>query len=153
MAKSSRPKVAKSRRGEAERASEHYLYEVCGCDPAQIRRAIRTKFQSVDFWCCDVMGRAMDGRCYYAQVTAGQNEAVRRRRRKLETIHWNPYDTVLLLQLVETPNPANARKKDFFFRVHRYDYLDGSWSVGDQAWPVPREKFKALKVKMKKAPA
>ena len=141
-----RPKVAKSKRPEAERASEHYLYHVCGCDPAQIRRAIRTKWQSVDFWACDVMGRTREGMCHFAQVTAGQDEAVRVRRRKLEKISWNIYDNVLLLQLVEQQDPANNRRKIFFFRVHHLDWLkpDNGWTVDDVAFPVPKEWFKKL---------
>lgn len=140
-----RPKVAKSRRPEAEKAAEHYLHEVCGCDPAQIRKAVRTKWQSVDFWGSDVMGRTQNGYVYFAQVTAGQIEAVRQRRRKLEKISWNAYETVLLLQMVETPNPANARRKDFYFRVHRYFHQDFEWSVDDEAYKIPREWFQKLK--------
>ena len=141
-----RPKVAKSKRPEAERASEHYLYHVCGCDPAQIRRAIRTKWQSVDFWACDVMGRTLKGMCYFAQVTAGQDEAVRVRRRKLEKISWNMYDNVMLLQLVEQQDPANNRRKLFFFRVHHLDWLkpESLWTVDEVAFPVPKEWFKKL---------
>ena len=138
-----RKKVSKSMRPLAEKASEHYLYHVCGCDIPQIRRAIRTKWQSVDFWACDVMGRTREGRCFFAQVTAGQSEAVRSRRRKLEKISWNAFDTVFVLQLVEQPNPANQRKKDFFFRVHR---LFGTiWFVDSVAYPIPRGWFVKLK--------
>ena len=145
-ASTSRAKVAKSRRSDAERAAEHYLYEVCGCDPKQMRRAVRTKFQSVDFWAADVAARTTQGFCYYAQVTAGQQKAVQQRRRKLEKISWNTFDHVLLLQLVSMPNPANARKKDFFFRIHRYNPVTGKWVVDDIAWPVPRDRFRKLKV-------
>lgn len=139
-----RPKVAKSRRPEAERAGEWYLCRVCGCLPAMIIRAIRTKFQHQDLWGADVMGRTTQGRCWYAQVTAGGNEAVRVRRRKLEAIPWNQFDHVLLLQLVENPDPANARRKQFYFRVHRYDNA-GEWEVDENAWPVPREWFTKLR--------
>jgi len=79
-------------------------------------------------------------------VTAGQDEAVRVRRRKLEKISWNMYDNVLLLQLVEQQDPANNRRKLFFFRVHHLDWLkpDNGWSVDDVAFPVPKEWFKKL---------
>jgi len=144
----SRAKVAKSRRPQAERAAEHYLYEICGCDPQQICRAVRTKWQAVDYWGSDVWGRTKSGDCYYAQVTAGQVEAVRTRRRKLEKISWNEFDTVLLLQLVEQPNPANARRKDFYFRVHIYWHrkTDKPWTVAVEACPVPAMWFKKLRI-------
>jgi len=143
-----RSKVAKSRRPQAERAAEHYLYEICGCDPAQICRAIRTKWQAVDYWGCDVWGRTLGGHCWYAQVTAGQAGAVRERRRKLEKISWNKFDAVLLLQLVEQQNPANARRKDFFFRVHTYWHIKQGehWTVADEACPVPAGWFKKLRI-------
>ena len=141
-----RKTLAKSKRPEAERASEHYLVHVCGCDPEQIRRAIRTKWQSVDFWACDVMGRTKDGMVYFAQVTAGKTEAVRVRRRKLEKISWNIYDNVMVLQLVEQQDPANMRRKQFFFRVHHYDHIGGTWFVDETANLVPREWFKKFQV-------
>lgn len=141
-----RAKVAKTKRSDAERAGEHYLYRICGCDPSQIRRAVRTKWQSVDLWACDVMGRTDLGLCFYAQVTAGQTEAVRTRRRKLEKISWNEYDTVFVLQMVSQPNPANARKTDFYFRIHHYRHLAKKWSVMDEAILIPREWFKKLRV-------
>ena len=147
-----RKKVAKSKRPEAERAAEHYLYEVFGCLPEQIIRAVRTMYQRQDLWASDVMGRAADGRCYFAQATAGGDEAVRVRRRKLEKICWNEYDNVMLLQLVETINPANARRKLFFFRVHVLNRLSKKWVVEEDAHPVPRAWFKKLRVETSKEP-
>jgi len=140
-----RAKVAKSRRPQAERAAEHYLYEICKCLPHTIRRAVRTQWQAVDFWGSDVMGKTEVGINYFAQVTAGQVEAVRTRRRKLEKIPWNCLERVLLLQLVVQPNPANARKQDYYFRVHRLDTQNLIWSVDDEACPVPRAWFVKLK--------
>jgi len=49
-----------------------------------------------------------------------------------------------VLQLVERENPANAKRKDFFFREHRL-WNDGNWTVADDAVPVPRAWFKARK--------
>ena len=140
-----RAKVKKSRRSDAERAGEHYLYNHYGCFPEQIIRAVRTMYQRQDLWASDVMGRDSNGKCYFAQVTAGQDEAVRVRRRKLEKINWNTFDHVMLLQVVETIDPANARKKLFFFRVHNYDHGNNVWSVEDTAEPVPRAWFKKLR--------
>ena len=141
-----RPVVAKSKRSEAERAAEHFIYHVYGCDPNQILRAVRTKYQSVDIWACDVAGRTRQGFCYYAQVTCGQVEAVRTRRRKLEKIHWNEYDTVMVLQMVAQPDPANARRKLFYYRIHSYNHTDRTWEVYPDAYKIPREWFKKLRV-------
>lgn len=141
-----RPKVAKSKRPEAERAAEHYLFNVLNCDPKQICRAVRTRFQRQDLWACDVMGRSKYGLCFYAQATAGQNAAVSTRRRKIEKISWNTCDRVFVLQLVSNPNPANARKIDFYFRVHEYYHAKKEWFVFDEAHYVPREWFKKLRV-------
>lgn len=141
-----RRKVAKSNRPLAEKAAEHYLYEVCGCDPAQIRRAVRTQWQAVDFFGCDVMGRRKDGLVFFAQVTAGQNEAVRVRRRKLEKISWNHLERIMVLQLVEQFDPANARKKIFYFRVHRLvNHVTMAWEVDEQAVQVPKTWFVKLR--------
>ena len=135
--------IATGRRTDAERAAEHYLYRVLSCEIEQIRRAVRVRFQSVDFWGCDVMGRHISGHAYYAQVTAGQTEAVRTRRRKLEKISWNEYDHVYLLQLVER---KAGRGKDFFFRVHRFHHQPRRWDVDDALQPVPREWFRKLRI-------
>lgn len=145
-----RTKVAKSRRPDAERAAEHWMHHVCGCRPEHIRRAVRTQFQSVDFFASDVMGKTLDGTNHFAQVTAGQNEAVRVRRRKLEKIPWNTHERVYVLQLVEMPDPARLSRKNFFFRVHRYEHLlpestSREWSIDYQAYPVPKEWFKKLR--------
>jgi len=140
-----RRKIAKSKRSEAERATEHYFYNVFNIEIFQIRRAVRTKWQAVDFWGCDVMGRDHVGCCYYAQVTTGQTQAVRIRRRKLEKIYWNSFDTVMVLQMVEQPDPANNRKKQFYFRIHEYDYLNKTWNVKSEAFPIPKAWFQKLR--------
>lgn len=136
-------KQAKGKRAESERASEWYLHEVEKC--THTVRAIRTKWQRVDFYACDVMGKRSDGTSVYAQITAGQVEAVRRRRRKLDKIPWHPTDTVLLLQLVHTQDPANARRKLYFYRVHRLNLGNKEWSVDSQAQPIAKDWFTAWK--------
>jgi len=136
-------KNAKSKRAEAERASEHYAYEYMDC--VITRRACRTKWQSVDMFCADVVGKTATGSHVYIQATAGQNEAVRQRRRKLESIPWHKSDRVLLLQLVNSQDPDNKRRKLYHFRVHRYDISNKSWSVDSIECPVPREWFRAFK--------
>jgi len=137
-------KVAKSKRPEAERAGEWYLREVCGC--VVTRRALRTKYAKVDFYCADIIGKHADGSCVYAQATAGGNAALRIRRRKLETVPWHESEKVMVLQLTFMPDPANMRRKLWFFRVHRYDHVhDRNWRVDSVAEPVPKAWFKAWK--------
>lgn len=131
-----------SARKDAERACEWYAREVCGC--IITRRAIQTQFQSVDFFGSDCVGKRPDGSHVYIQATAGQVEAVRQRKRKLDAIPWHVTDTVLLLQLVQTKDPANARRKKFFFREHIRS-IAGIWSVLEEAKPVPKEWFKAFR--------
>lgn len=142
-------KNAKSKRGDAERATVWYAREILGC--VVTRRAVRTQFQSVDFFGSDIVGKMPDGSHVYIQATAGQDSAVTTRRRKLEAIPWHETDIVQLVQLRQTEDPANARRKKWFFRVHEYQYIfiddrhDREWVTHDQAVDVPREWFKAWK--------
>lgn len=156
---------SKAKRGDCERAAEHYLLQKHGC--VITRRAIRTQFQSVDFFASDCVGKKPDGSHVYVQATAGQAAAVSARRRKLENIPWHPSDIVELVQLVQTPNPANARQTLWFFRVHEYrlistpaakvpskglleNYiLSREWRTLPDAIPVPKEWFKSHKEKDK----
>lgn len=132
-------KNAISRRGDAERAAEWYLAKIHHC--IHTVRAVRTKWQREDLFGSDVVGKNKK-HTYYVQVTAGQDSAVTARRRKLEAIPWLPSDVVELLQLRQTEDPANARRKLWFFRVHRYDFRTSQWSTLEQAVPVPRLWFK-----------
>src|SRR2546426_4428638 len=85
------------------------------------RRAIRTKWQKVDFFGADVISIAQDGTKHFVQVTtSGRAEHVRERRRKMELIPWHPTDRVLIFQLVEREVPLDRRKVERFFRVHEY---------------------------------
>jgi len=141
-------KNPKTKRGEAERAGEWFLHEIEGC--VETVRAIRTKWQRQDLFASDVVGKKKNGAHVYAQVTAGQDGAVRVRRRKLDKIPWHPSDKVFLLQLVHTANPANARSKLWFFRVHRMNTAMLTWKVDDVAQDVPKLWFKAWKNEEKK---
>ena len=144
--------IAKKHRADAERAAEHYLRKYCGCTYTD--RAVRAQWQRQDMHGCDAVGWRGPHR-YYVQVTCGRTEAVRTRRRKLEVFEYNDYEEVLLLQLVERQNPSNARRKEFFFRVHKYmhrhDHCSTStiikplWGVEEGAVPVPRAWFRAWK--------
>lgn len=131
------PKVSKSKRREAEVAAEHCLRHEFGC--IDTARAIRTQFQTVDIFACDVVGKDCRGLTYYAQVTTGQSQAVSSRRRKLESIHWHSLDTVMILQLSFRPD---GRKKRWHFVVHDYDTDTGSWKKWETVIAVPGEWFK-----------
>ena len=146
MSKAAKPRIAKTHRKDAERAAEHFLHHHYGC--THTVRAVNTKWQRQDLFACDVIGKhpIVDGGTVYAQVTCGRDEAVRSRRRKLEEIPWASDDIVLVLQMVSRDNPANARKTEFFFRVHRYWHRAArSWTVEEDAQPVPRAWFRAWK--------
>ena len=141
-------KNSKSKRPEAERAAEHYAREVCHC--VLTRRPVRTQWQSIDFFAADIVGKKKNGSHVYIQVTAGQASSVSARRKKLEKIPWHESDKVQLAQLVQTPNPANARKIDYFFRIHEYSGNPREWHIYEKAQPIPKEWFKAYVDQSKK---
>lgn len=140
-------KLPKQKRGECERAAEHYARYNLDC--ILTRRPVRTKFQSVDFFGADIVGKRIDGTHVYVQATAGQSSAVTARKKKLEVVPWHESDTVQLIQLVQTPNPANARKTDYYFRIFVYEAnkeaSQRTWKKEDEAVSVPREWFKAYR--------
>ena len=133
------------KRREAEVASEWYGRETLGC--VATRRTVKAKFNKVDFFAADMVGKRKDGSHVYIQVTAGQADKVRIRRRKLEKYPWHKTDTVQIVRLIQTIDPANARRKLWFFRVHAYDLVNGKrqWSTEEQAVRIPSEWFKAYK--------
>lgn len=138
-------KNAKNKRGDAERAAEWLACKVYGC--VSTVRAVRTQWQRQDLFGADIMGKRKDGSCVFIQATAGQHSAVTARRRKLEPIPWQDNDTVLIAQLVQTEDPANARRKLWFFRIHLYeqDLVTRMWTTDDRAIPVPKLWFKSYK--------
>lgn len=141
-----KPKIAKSKRPEAERAAEWYLREVCEC--VATRRAFRTAYAKVDFFASDVIGKREDGSHVYCQATAGGDEALRQRRRKLEKYPWHDTDDVILLQLTETPNPVHRGRKLWWFRLHEYVAGENGvreWRLCESAVAVPAEWFKAYR--------
>ena len=71
------------------------------------------------FFAADVVGKKIDGTHVYAQATAGESSAVTSRRRKLEKIPWQDTDIVEIIQLFSTMDPEHARRKQWFFRVHK----------------------------------
>ena len=142
-------KNPKSKRGDAERAAEWYVHEVLKC--VESCRSVKTQWQRQDMFGCDVIGIRKDGSLCFIQATAGQHSAVTARRRKLER-NYRTCDTVQVIRLVSNQDPANARRKLWFFRVHEYigDDYDGPhdrrhWETQDKAIPVPKEWFKSYK--------
>lgn len=138
-------KNPKSKRMDAERASEHYAHSL-GC--IVTCRAVRTQWQRQDLFASDVIGKKADGRMVFIQATAGQNSAVTARRRKLEKIPWHYDDLILICQLVQEKDPDNKRRKNWYFRIHRFHpFLSGGsrWSTYDFDTPIKKEWFKAYK--------
>jgi hypothetical protein len=134
-------KNAKSKRPEAERAAEWLAYVVYHC--VITVRAVRTKWQRQDLFAADVMGKQSDGSYVFIQATAGSYSAVSVRRKKLERVPWLVSDIVLVAQLVQTEDPANSRRKLWFFRIH--EFVDNQWITLDDAIPVPKHWFTAYK--------
>ncbi len=139
-------KNPKGKRREAEVASEHYCREVMEC--VTTRRAIKTQWQKVDFFSCDIVGKRADGSHVYIQVTAGQTPKVLERKKKLEKEIWHTSDTVQILQLVQTDNPGKGARILWFFRVYEYypNFINpDGWTTQADAVPVPKEWFKKWK--------
>ena len=97
-------KIAKSRRMDCERASQHFAHEF-------------TMYQSQDLFGCDTVGKRIYGSHVYIQATAGQDQAVTARKRKLEKYPWHKSDIVLIVQLKSQQDPENKRRKLWSFKV------------------------------------
>jgi len=152
---------AKSKRREAEVASEWYAKIVHGA--VITVRAMKTQWQRQDLFASDCVGKRADGSHIYLQVTAGQATAVSARKRKLEAVPWHESDTVELLQLIQAPNPANARQTLYYFKTWEFimDYrreervdvvartveevfvpLGRKWRAKEESWPIDKSYFK-----------
>jgi len=131
--------IAKSKRPQAERASEHVLVELFGC--THTRRALRTKFAKVDFFGCDTIGVQKDGARIWVQVTAGQVNAVLVRRKKLDAYPWHHTDRVFVWQLTSRASISNPRRKEWYFRV--WEKRGREWSDQHDPILVKQEWFKA----------
>jgi hypothetical protein len=131
--------TAKDDWAKAERAAEHWL-RALGC--VATRRAVRVRFQQVDFFGCDVIGRHAEGGTLWVQVTCGDSSAVAARRRKIEAFQWSPSDGVYLLEM---RSKTEGRRITYWFRVHYYER--GAWHVAESMKAIPREWFKSCKEK------
>ena len=141
-------KNAKSKRKDAEKAAVWFVYE--HMDVVVHAKSIQTKWQRVDFFGSDVMGKKINGQTVYIQVTAGQDSAINARKRKLEAIPWDSRDIVLLLQLKQRQDLVNERKKQWFFKVWQYRVnITGErlWEAWEKPVEIPKKWFKAYKKK------
>jgi hypothetical protein len=127
--------MTKQDQNNAEKAAQHYLASL---GYTIQRKAIRTMYQKVDFFCADVMAKNAYGEIVYAQVTTGGYEAVRQRKRKLEKIPWNEFETVLILAMERR---KEGRAYIYWFVKHIYLKLTDGWLDGILI-PIPREWFK-----------
>ncbi len=107
--------IAKTKRGDAERAAEWALVNNYGC--VNTVRAVKTKYQRQDLFASDVIGKDQYGEMVFCQVTTGKKEALRQRRKKLEKIPWQLSDTVLVFQMDFI---QEGRSKKWFFNVFEY---------------------------------
>lgn len=121
---------------EGEVAADNWLQ----MEGYMTRRAVRARFQKVDFFGADVMGKRSGGMAW-VQVTTAQGsrhtETVRRRRRRLEEVPWGPQDLVFVFEARERPNVVDPRRIDRFFRVHEYASRDGG--EGPRSWRVLKD--------------
>jgi len=127
--------MSKQDRRYAEVAAQWLAVKEFEC--TYIRKAIRTKFQSVDFFGSDVMGINEYGHKVFIQATAGQDAAVTQRRRKLEKYPWHESDTVLVAILRKV---KIGRSYHYHFRISEYD--DKTWMYWSTNVEVPRHWFK-----------
>ena len=134
--------MTKQDQQNAEKAIEWYLYEICGCPIHQIRRAIRTKYQKVDFFGCDAMGMDHNGTKIFIQVTTGEYEAVRQRKRKLEKFTWHKYDNINVFQMIKK---KSGRTFDYYFIIWDYEVSAGEW-FEEQSIAIPKKWFKKLRI-------
>lgn len=139
MAKKKSNKAAARR---AEYAAEHFLVSL-GC--IITRRMIRTRFNKVDFFGADVVGKNYTGRHFYAQATSSEHEqALKARQSKLELIPWHPSDIVFVVWL---KSEIKGRSKEWYFQVYEYIFNDeervrSHWSLSTV--DVPKEWMKPL---------
>ena len=121
----------------AEQAAVWYACERLSC--VVYRRAVRSQWQSVDMFACDIVGKQVTGRHVYLQVTAGKSQAVTKRRRKIEAIPWHESDIVQILQFRQKVNAHDRRKRVSSFRVHDFRLSDGGreWAPGEVLVAIP----------------
>ena len=135
---------AKSKRKDAERAAVWMAYEMFNA--VRHAKSIQTKWQRVDIFGADVASKDKDGRITYIQVTAGQDSAIRARKKKLEKIPWHFSERVILIQLKQRQEVVNARRKEWFFKVWEFICRsDGhrKWEFWPKPVSIPSKWFKS----------
>lgn len=134
-------KATRQDAGRAERAAEHFAKKKLAC--VETRRVCKTRFNKVDFFGADIVGKQIDGSHVYIQVTSGQGSAVSARKRKLEPHIWHSSDRVYLLRMVK----YKIEEKRLVYEFHIYEYIHHTAPI---TWTTPyiivinREWFRAL---------
>lgn len=123
----------------AEVATENYLKD----RGFNTRRTVKSKWHKIDFFGADVIGVSSTGK-WWIQATIGEFSSVTKRRRKLENQVWLDTDHVFIFQMVERQNPAKARRKDYFFRVHELMKFT-TWKTWEDPIEILKEWFKVEK--------
>ena len=135
-----------TKRKDAEKATVWFAYKKLGA--VRHVKSIQTQYQRVDIFSTDVASKDKTGAVTYIQTTAGKDQAVFARRKKLEKVPWHESERVLLAQLKQRQQIVNARKKEWFFKIWEYKLNnDGNreWVLWDEPISVPKEWFKAYK--------
>lgn len=119
---------------DAEKAAQHYI---AGLGYIHQRKAIKTMYQSVDFFGSDIVAKNEKGDTLYVQVTTGAYEALRHRKRKLEKIPWNSNDKVWILQMQRA---KDGRSYKYWFVKHNLN-KNKVWEIIDNNILIHREWF------------
>lgn len=139
-----REPLPKAYRAKAETAAVHYAKKVEHCYVT--RKASRARFNEVDFFASDVMGKRENGSTVYIQVTCGNSQKVKERMLKLEKHAWNVHEDVLMLQL---NRKKEERSFKYYFSIWRYvpEYSENypplrKWTKFYEGYDVPQAWFK-----------
>ena len=119
----------------AERLGEWWLVEIKKA--VVLARSVSTKYQRVDLFGLDLLGKTKNGRWVGCQVTTGGYEATRQRKRKLEKIPWFVTDRIYLLKVKKE---RVGRGVVYVLEAQKLDPLTGEWSHG-RVVRVPRQEF------------
>lgn len=126
---------------EAEVAAENYFKS----KGYVTRRALRTKFNKVDFFGSDIIAMNSKEKVFCQVTMMKKGASVKRKKLEEYADYWLRTDRVFVFELRTIPNPVNRAVHDHFFRVHEFNKQKGDWTIWDEAIPVPRSWFKVNK--------
>jgi len=127
--------MTKQDQANAEKAAQWLL---ASWGYTQQRKAVRTKYQKVDFFGADIM--AMDdyrGYKIFCQVTTGGYEAIRQRKRKLEQYIFSEHDDVFIFVMKKE---KKGRSFEYWFEINYFDMSGDDWYERPPE-PIKREWF------------